>query len=262
MRLDLASFASVRTFVKEFLGNHSRLDLLINNAGIDNNPQFKSKDGFQLLFAVNYLGPFLLSDLLLPTLRRSGSASSPARVVNVASSEHAIACDAAGWAKGCLGDWTYFPPPVVPDKNVTIHYPDGTAFTRNVELYGFTKFFAIQHARALAQLHDPAVQAFSLTPGWVNDSLGVFPGISPTAVKYKCSLQEPDPCPYTPEEGAAITAFCALEGTQSGGYYSRIKHCQEDEIFSNGFTDSMLSELYSRSLALVAPHEAPETIAI
>jgi len=258
MHLDLSSFASVRAFGKQFLGNFSRLDILINNAGFAGNSQQKSKDGFQLLFAINYLGPFLLTELLLPTLRSSGSASSPSRVVNVASSEHAIACEAAGWKKGCFKDWSHFPPAVLPDENVTIHYDDGLNVTRSVELYGFTKLLVIEHALELSRREGSTVKAFSLTPGWVNDTLGnPTGGIDPVQAIEKCDEQRygtpPNPCPYTPEEGAAIIVFCALRSIVSGGYYSRIKHCQEDVVASksSGFRDSMGPELYSRSLQLV-----------
>lgn len=262
MHLDLSSLASVRAFVERLLKETSRLDILINNAGIDNNPQKKSKDGFQLLFAVNYLGPFLLTDLLLPLLRKSGSDQAPARIVNMGSSEHSIACDAAGWKRGCLADWTYFPPPVVKDKNVTITYDDGLQVNRSVELYGFTKLLTMEHARALALREGNNVHAFSLTPGWVNDSLGVFPGISPVAVREKCRLQRPDPCPYTPEEGAAVTAFCALRSKGSGGYFSRIKGCREDVVVGNGFSEGMRKELYERSLGLVARAEAGDVVVV
>jgi len=258
MQLDTSSFASVRAFGKQFLGNFSRLDMLINNAGIAGNSQHNSKDGNQLLFAVNYLGPFLLTELLLPTLRKSGSASSPARVVNVASSEHAIACEAAGWKNGCFKDFSHFPPPApFPDKNVTITYDDGVKVTRSVELYGFTKLLVIEHALELSRREGSNVKAFSLTPGWVNTTL--TQGIDPVQAKEKCAEQEygvapkTNPCPFTPEEGAAITVFCALRSTVSGGYYSRIKHCQEDVVQSksSGFQDSMGPELYKRSLKLV-----------
>merc|ERR1712232_508143 len=106
------------------------------------------------------------------------------------------------------------------------------------------------------------VKAFSLTPGWVNDSLGVYPGINPIAVKEKCNLQRPDPCPYTAQEGAAITVFCALRSTVSGGYYSRIRGCQEDAVESNGFQPDMGIELYNRSLRLAEIHPASWMLAI
>jgi NAD(P)-dependent dehydrogenase (short-subunit alcohol dehydrogenase family) len=79
---DLASLEQVRRLGSEVAGEHERLDVLVNNAGIGGaGPRELSADGLELRFAVNYLAPFLLTDLLLPLLRRSV----PARIVNVAS---------------------------------------------------------------------------------------------------------------------------------------------------------------------------------
>jgi NAD(P)-dependent dehydrogenase (short-subunit alcohol dehydrogenase family) len=264
MELDLSELDSVRAFVKQFFSFSPRLDVLINNAGIAGNSQHTSKDGFQMVFAINYLGPFLLTELLLPALRSSGSAKSPSRIVNVASSEHAIACEAAGWEEGCFKSFRYFPPPVMPDRNVTIHYDDGFVVTRSVELYGFTKLLSIEHVLELARREGSNVKAFSLTPGWVNTSLASPHETSPEQAKEKCKLQKPDPCPYSSEEGAAIIAFCALRSTVSGGYYSRIKRCQEDLVETNrsGFREPMGSELYNRSLDLVGLLAAAERVLV
>ncbi|XP_027134536.1 dehydrogenase/reductase SDR family member 13-like [Larimichthys crocea] len=79
MQLDLASLQSVRSFADNFLRSESRLDLLINNAGLVNGGQ--TVDGFGMIFGVNHLGHFLLTVLLLDQLKASG----PSRVVNVAS---------------------------------------------------------------------------------------------------------------------------------------------------------------------------------
>ena len=81
---DLASLAEVRRLAAEVTGRHERLDVLINNAGVllaGEKPRQESRDGLELHFAVNYLAPFLLTELLLPTLK----ASAPARIVNVSS---------------------------------------------------------------------------------------------------------------------------------------------------------------------------------
>lgn len=82
---DFASLDAVRRLAKTIKANHSRLDVLINNAGIggrsSESPRELSVDGYELRFAVNYLAPFLLTHQLLPLLRRS----SPSRIVNVAS---------------------------------------------------------------------------------------------------------------------------------------------------------------------------------
>jgi NAD(P)-dependent dehydrogenase (short-subunit alcohol dehydrogenase family) len=79
---DLASLEQVRRLGREVGGDQERLDVLVNNAGIGGDgPRQQSADGHELRLAVNYLAPFLLTELLLPLLRRSA----PARIVNVAS---------------------------------------------------------------------------------------------------------------------------------------------------------------------------------
>jgi NAD(P)-dependent dehydrogenase (short-subunit alcohol dehydrogenase family) len=84
-RADFASLDEVRRLGREVTTKHHRIDVLINNAGIGfgapGTRREISRDGYELRFAVNYLAPFLLTHLLLPTLRRSV----PARIVNVAS---------------------------------------------------------------------------------------------------------------------------------------------------------------------------------
>ncbi|MFO1158703.1 MAG: SDR family NAD(P)-dependent oxidoreductase [Reyranellaceae bacterium] len=82
---DLAALAEVRRLAEAVRAATDRLDLLINNAGIGtagNAPGRKtSADGHELRFAVNYLAGFLLTQLLLPLLKKSA----PARIVNVSS---------------------------------------------------------------------------------------------------------------------------------------------------------------------------------
>jgi len=81
---DLAELAQVRDLAMNVTNAHKRLDILINNAGVglfaDGDRQL-SCDGLELHFQVNYLAPFLLTELLLPLIR----ASAPARIVNVSS---------------------------------------------------------------------------------------------------------------------------------------------------------------------------------
>jgi NAD(P)-dependent dehydrogenase (short-subunit alcohol dehydrogenase family) len=83
---DFASLAEVRAMADELLAKEKRIDALVNNAGIGTTvpggpARQESVDGHELRFAVNYLAPYLLTRLLLPTLR----ASAPSRVVNVSS---------------------------------------------------------------------------------------------------------------------------------------------------------------------------------
>ncbi|MGE0057169.1 MAG: SDR family NAD(P)-dependent oxidoreductase [Dehalococcoidia bacterium] len=78
---DLSSLASVREFAASFLATGAALDVLVNNAGVLPGERTHTEEGFELAFATNVLGPFLLTALLLPALRRSA----PSRVINVSS---------------------------------------------------------------------------------------------------------------------------------------------------------------------------------
>lgn len=82
---DLALQAEVRRVAEEFKQKYQHLHILINNAGGANNTRKVTPDGLEATFATNHLAPFLLTELLLDTLK----ASAPARIVNVSSVAHA-----------------------------------------------------------------------------------------------------------------------------------------------------------------------------
>jgi NAD(P)-dependent dehydrogenase (short-subunit alcohol dehydrogenase family) len=87
---DLSSMDEVRGLAVAVLAAYPALDVLINNAGVGTADQGLSKDGYELRFAVNYLAPFLLTQLLLPALKKAA----PARIVNVSSAgQHPIDFD-------------------------------------------------------------------------------------------------------------------------------------------------------------------------
>jgi NAD(P)-dependent dehydrogenase (short-subunit alcohol dehydrogenase family) len=81
--IDLASLASVRRAAAEVMAKYPVVDVLINNAGLANIQREISEDGYEMTFAVNHLGPFLLTNLLLPALR-----AGKGRVITVASGAH------------------------------------------------------------------------------------------------------------------------------------------------------------------------------
>lgn len=78
---DLASLATIRSAAAEFVKIHPRLDILVLAAGVFHKTRQETVDGFEQTFQVNYLGHFLLVQLLASALR----AGSPSRVVFVAS---------------------------------------------------------------------------------------------------------------------------------------------------------------------------------
>ncbi|XP_036965767.1 dehydrogenase/reductase SDR family member on chromosome X-like isoform X3 [Acanthopagrus latus] len=90
MKLDLASVQSVRQFVRSFKERDLPLNILVNNAGVMLVPEGRTDDGFEQHFGVNYLGHFLLTWLLLDTLKDSGKCGYFSRVVNVSSSAHCV----------------------------------------------------------------------------------------------------------------------------------------------------------------------------
>jgi NAD(P)-dependent dehydrogenase (short-subunit alcohol dehydrogenase family) len=81
MLADLSSPASVRRLAAEFTAKYPRLDLLVNDAATFVSKRVLTPDGLELMFATNYMGPFLLTRLLLPKLE----AASPSRVINVSA---------------------------------------------------------------------------------------------------------------------------------------------------------------------------------
>jgi NAD(P)-dependent dehydrogenase (short-subunit alcohol dehydrogenase family) len=84
LEIDMSSFASVRAAARRFAAGHPALDVLVNNAGIVTRTRQLTADGHEIIWATNFLGPFLLTRELLPTLKR---ASHP-RVVSVSSAAH------------------------------------------------------------------------------------------------------------------------------------------------------------------------------
>ena len=81
MRLDLSSFRSIEGFADEFSRKFDRLDVLINNAGTICDRHHETEQGFEMTMGVNYIGPFYLTELLLPVIRKTPQA----RIINLSS---------------------------------------------------------------------------------------------------------------------------------------------------------------------------------
>ena len=143
MFCDLSSFVSIRKFCAEFLQKYHALHVLVNNAGVSNFHRRVSKDGIEETFAVNYLAPFLMTNLLLERLKQSA----PSRIVNVAS----------GFNSG------------------TIQFDD-LEFTKGYsafKVYGHSKIALILFTRLLAsKLEGTGVLVNCVNPGMSRTNLG------------------------------------------------------------------------------------------
>jgi NAD(P)-dependent dehydrogenase (short-subunit alcohol dehydrogenase family) len=81
---DLSSFESIINCCNKYKEKYDKLHVLINNAGVWDFKKRLSKDGIENIFAVNYLAPFLMTNLFLDVLKKSA----PSRIINVTSGMH------------------------------------------------------------------------------------------------------------------------------------------------------------------------------
>lgn len=139
-RLDLADLASVRAFAAAW---HDPVDLLINNAGVMNLPESRTKDGFEMQFGTNHLGHFALTNLLLPYVTD--------RVVTVASGAHRMP-----------GSRIHFD-----NLNLTGEYRPITAYSQS-KLANL--LFTLELQRRLTAAGSP-VRALAAHPGWAATNL-------------------------------------------------------------------------------------------
>ena len=143
---DLADLASVRQGAAEILDQAPRVDVLVNNAGLVLTERAETVDGYEATFAINHLGPFLLTNVLLERM----TASAPSRVVNVASTAHNTA------RKGIPFD----------DLQSAKRY-------RGMRVYGQSKLANILFTLELARrFQGKGVTANSLHPGTVRTGYG------------------------------------------------------------------------------------------
>jgi len=103
---DYSDLQQVRDMAEAFNTQHSQLDVLVNNAGAFYNRRRPTPYGVEMTFLVNHLAPFLLTNLLLPTL----ISSAPARILNLSSDAHkqgTMDFDDLGFERGYLGIKAY-----------------------------------------------------------------------------------------------------------------------------------------------------------
>ena len=82
MQLDLGDFKSIENFVNEFTSKYKGIDILINNAGLGGKFDYKTKQGFEMVMGVNFIGPVYLTELLVNHMKDKS------RIINVSSRMH------------------------------------------------------------------------------------------------------------------------------------------------------------------------------
>lgn len=211
--VDLGDLASVRDCAARFLASGAPLHVLINNAGLAGRRGL-TPDGFELAFGVNHLGPFLLTELVVPRLKESA----PSRIVNVSSRGHYR-------ARGI--DFGSLRKPTRP----------ATALAE----YNVSKLCNVLHAKDLARrLEGTGVTTYSLHPGVIaSDVWREVPW--PVRSLIKAFMR-------SSEEGAETSIWCATApelAHQTGRYYDA---CREKRPSALAEDEALSKELWERSV--------------
>jgi len=216
--LDLASLASVRRCAEEFRERFDRLDVLVNNAGVALTRGLRqvTHDGLEMQFGVNHVGHFVLTNELLPLIRKSA----PARIVNLSSGGYRLA------PKGLNFD----------DLQSEKDY-------QGFPCYGHSKLanicFTIELARRLA---DEGIAVNAVHPGYVGTELGHlrpedkarFVREEKKSAKRAGGGGGPDLSslgePLSPAEGAATSIYVASSPEVEGVTGRYFEDCQLSEL--------------------------------
>ena len=214
IQCDLASLSSVRQAADEVRSRHDRIDVLMNNGGQLIDREQYSPDGYELTFATNHLGPFLLTNLLLPLLRNAQNA----RVITISSEAHRF-----------TGDFRL-------DELTRPRSYSG------IRAYGRSKLCNILFARELSErLMDDGITSNSVHPGGVNTNFG---GEAASAFGYVFKLLKP--FMRSPEQGADTGIYLASSPDVeqvTGLYFADRKPKTPSKDAQSGFYASHLWEL-------------------
>ncbi|ROW12553.1 hypothetical protein VMCG_00501 [Cytospora schulzeri] len=226
--LDLASLASVRSAAQQVAVITDRIHVLINNAGISLGVRRISPDGFEMHFAVNHLGHFLLTNLLLPLVLRAGPG---ARIVNVTSTGHRLSPmrfsdynfenEVDGPGKGKITLPADEQPPSTAPAWSLARSADGFPGTI---AYGMSKTANVLFTVALKRrLAVKGIESFAVHPGEIYTNIVTGP-LSPDFKKAIAEL--PASKWKTHDQGCATTLVAAFDPSISGPDHVYLEDCQ------------------------------------
>jgi retinol dehydrogenase 12 len=223
LQVDVSDLASVRRAASTYLATGRPLDVLVNNAGVGGTHAL-SADGFDLTYATNHIGPFLLTSLLLPAIERAPQG----RIVNVSSIGH---------MQVKRIDWTVL-------ERRTALRKSGFAD------YAVTKLMNILHAKELARrLTGTRVTTYALHPGGVKSNIW---RALPRPVQWGLKLFL-----ISNEEGAKTQLYCAtapeLAGV-SGRYYDKSREVPPSRLAED---PALARELWTRTEDVIASATGP-----
>lgn len=203
LSLDLTSFSSIATAAQTFKSKETRLDLLINNAGVMAVPYSLTKEGYEIQFGTNHVGHALFTKLLLPTLLETAKEpGSDVRIINLTSMAHYMAP-----SKGLLLDQKAL------EKQSTWRR------------YGHSKLANILFTHELSTRY-PQITSVSIHPGVILTDL--YNGLRKNfflkiAVFIYGRLMPFLPGHFSDAKGGALNqtwaATVAKDGLQNGGFY-------------------------------------------
>ncbi|XP_037541506.1 retinol dehydrogenase 14b isoform X2 [Nematolebias whitei] len=225
--LNLASLRSVRTFCEEVNKEESKIDVLVNNAGIYQCPYTKTEDGFEMQLGVNHLGHFLLTHLLLDLLK----ASAPSRVVVVSSKLYKY------------GHVNF------DDLNSERKYDKAFCYSQS-KLANL--LFTLELAR---QLQGTGVTVNALTPGIVRTKLGRHVHIPLLA---KPLFQLASLLFFkSPLEGAQTPLYLACSPEVEGVSGKCFADCEEEELMAKATNEQAARKLWETSRRMVGLDNGP-----
>jgi NAD(P)-dependent dehydrogenase (short-subunit alcohol dehydrogenase family) len=248
--LDLSSFNITRTFA-EGLKQYPQIDILVNNAGMaSTKTPMSTKDGFEMVFEVDYMNNWLLTQLLLPQIRVAKG-----RVVQVISKAAAMACEMSE-RLDCM-NLKNLPPPPTSGSVPVLGLPRSN--------YGIAKLATMRTTEYLARVEDKlasGVTTYSTHPGFVATGIPA----SKTWSKLACSTdgREGAPCPTTPPMGALTPVFLALAplaNLTNGGYYEWCYKSKLPDPFAPGGNPDYQEQLWNLTEKWMADYIKPLAVA-